>query len=556
MLRSSSLATVLFVLLLVLGVSRSARAEGNVSGEFEAPIVDRIAEVQTRIEDLATALDLLLAGPGGLSDVDITGIRGTIRDLDEFIRDDVLERLRLVDPASFQDSTNAAAAIKALSDLAFDLRGHLQLLGFTSDPVKLRKAVERLQDDVTTFRTGAVRAGLAMLGLAPNSRGKPSPDTFVADDGGVEAKVDFESKGQRRPEKGMHWRPDLQEARSKVRRLRSEVLHKDGATKKGARNVGVSRVLTFRPKTKRTQDAFGFLDMNRDLRGPFVWSFTAGVFTDDPDPALHRGNAFIGMELSALGATPDDTFSVNVRYTAPEDAQAGVQVFAASPGGFHGNLFLPGEQLVDVKVEYDGSAFDVFVKPFGAPDNVFLQVGTYAHGGQDVVWHAGVGVNNLSGRTELGIDDISFRDIGDGGSGGGGGGGGDPAPAAYAASYLVDGTPVVSGGGTLRFFQSTGTLTIELLAGGKTVRLTLKQVSGTGVYDPDPTVSHYQEIRGIAFTYRFQQGSGQVNVTHFDPVARTFRATFEFTGKDDPPSADTRTVTSGAVETDKLIVFP
>lgn len=160
------------------------------------------------------------------------------------------------------------------------------------------------------------------------------------------------------------------------------------------------------------QSAFGFFNLDRELRGPFRYRFTAGNFERAPrDDVYLDSNSFVGVEVDVVGSSPLEFFSIGTRYVVTTGPVRGVQVFANSRGQSHGSRFLEGVQAVEVRVDFADGTFRASVKPRGAADDQYVEFAVYARGDASETWVAGMGGASFSGKRVLGIDDLFLEPL-------------------------------------------------------------------------------------------------------------------------------------------------
>jgi hypothetical protein len=172
-----------------------------------------------------------------------------------------------------------------------------------------------------------------------------------------------------------------------------------------------NHVLAFQAPAGATS-AFGFFTLNRELRGPFRYRFTAGNFEKAPkDDVYLDSTSFVGVEVDVIGSSPLEFFSIGTRYVVTAGPTRGVQVFANSRGGSHGSHFLPDVQAVDVRVDFVGGTFLASVKPHGAPDDQYFEFAMHDRRVADEVWVGGIGGAQFSGKRVLGVDDLFLEPL-------------------------------------------------------------------------------------------------------------------------------------------------
>lgn len=374
---------------------------GNVAGPGEFPLLRKLGSIESDLQVLGIILNGGFGGggrPALLDPSDRAEFLVRVRDM-EACAGEILEAL---EGGSFQESTLVEDALRSVGSARRNLATARDFLEEDGLELAILRVLGRSLEDVRASRTA--------LGGIRSRRG--DEDAYALPDGPpCNQAITFEGRRDRRLEKTFAWKRDGD------RKSVSDSLKVERTPSGGTPLVSLAakrertprnHYHSFRGKRRADGTSFGFYSMEREWRGPFEYGFTAGLFRAPKSLDPYRGNAFLGVEVDVKGSSPLEFFSTGVRFAVLDEAgtQTGIQVFANGNGTPAGDLFLPGETRVDVRVVYDGSAFEAFVRPAGAPENAFTSFATWTHGGSGVVWVGGVGVANFEPRTELGIDDL------------------------------------------------------------------------------------------------------------------------------------------------------
>lgn len=139
--------------------------------------------------------------------------------------------------------------------------------------------------------------------------------------------------------------------------------------------------------TSRAADGVFFTRPPLDLHGAWRAEITTGFF--DPRRAADAGEALFGLEVDRRETTPQPSEFYGVycrRFAEPE----GIQVFASSHGGNHGQIFLSGETLVDLAVDSNGSTVTFLARAHGS-GGAYQTVGSRALSTPSAPHQAGFG---------------------------------------------------------------------------------------------------------------------------------------------------------------------
>lgn len=139
--------------------------------------------------------------------------------------------------------------------------------------------------------------------------------------------------------------------------------------------------------TSRAADGIFFTRPPLDLHGAWRAEITTGLF--DPRRAAKAGTALFGLEVDRRETTPQTVEFYGVycrRFAEPE----GIQVFASSHGGNHGQVFLSGATLVDLAVESNGSTVTYLARAHGG-GGAYQTVGSRSFSSPSAPHQAGFG---------------------------------------------------------------------------------------------------------------------------------------------------------------------
>jgi hypothetical protein len=151
---------------------------------------------------------------------------------------------------------------------------------------------------------------------------------------------------------------------------------------------------------KATTPGYIYKSVGRPLMGPFDVKFQVGAF--DLDATEDTGSACVELDLQ--GSDPLQFFAVCGRRI-----DGGVQVFSQSHQGQHGNLFLPGSRIAQVRIVYTGTTFTCYAADGrNAPDGVLAQFATFNFTQGSTPLVAGIGASGLLKGAEIGLDEIQF----------------------------------------------------------------------------------------------------------------------------------------------------
>jgi hypothetical protein len=160
---------------------------------------------------------------------------------------------------------------------------------------------------------------------------------------------------------------------------------------------------TFLLATSRTAGGLFFTRPPYDMNGAWRTEVTCGIYKD---AALDESaQAIFGIEADLRGATkiPSEFYGVFARYfTAPP----GLQVFASSHGGNHGQVFFDNATSVDLAIETNGTTVTYFARD-SALGGAYQTVGTRALATPAGAHQPGIGVFNAAKGATIGF--TNFR---------------------------------------------------------------------------------------------------------------------------------------------------
>ncbi len=371
-----ALGLVLFAAFVAGPASAQETVRGNVNGEVEQPIVDKILEC---IELERFAFDEAFSVPQGqpLPPEQDAAVEELVDKATVCLFDAIGMLESAVPGGNLQPGSNAAAAIESLTKARkgdFKTLAALRRERPAGTIVKmLQKSIGAKRSALTFLQAGAVDPQAIEPSAAPDGLG------FPMDEAG---RLFLRAFGL-----------DAEDARVSS--------GTDDSQAPQAKRF-VDRYAAFSAK-KRAMDAFGFLTVPRRLRGPFQARVTSGSFTDDEDARAALGTAFACIEFDVVGSDPLVFLAVCAR-----PVNDGVQVFATSPTGSQGQAFLSGTDRAVLDVVYDGTTFTCRARrPADAPD-AWTTFATWTRAQGADTWTAGIGAAQLSGAALLGHDDLAI----------------------------------------------------------------------------------------------------------------------------------------------------